>query len=275
MRWIFITLVLLNGAYFGWEFWQQSQHANSTAVAAKTLPPLAGARLQLLTERLPAPSSPAPPPTISQDASAPSATQVQGSPMAASSSPGTQQVASQAETPAASATPSGSPAPGAQAKKLCTVVGPFPDDGDSGKLVQQLASVGVDAVLDSKITKREMQYWVILPPKSSRREALQTLRELQARKIDSYLIASGDLQDAISLGLFTREELAKGVQEKVKEAGYPAEIRTKERTESQFWVRIRPNQPLEKAKKVLQSYDSGDKGPKISNSACEMFAQTQ
>ena len=276
MRWIFITLVLLNGAYFGWEFWQQSQHSNSPAVVAtKTLPPLAGAKLQLLTERLPAPGSPAPPPTISQDTAKPVIPQVQGSSVAAASSAESQKTAPQPETPAANATPLQSPAPTTETEKLCTIVGPFPDDSDSGRLVQQLASVGVDAALDSKITKREMQYWVILPPKNSRREALQALRELQARKIDSYLIASGDLKDAISLGLFTREELAKGVQEKVKEAGYPAEIRTKERTESQFWVRIRPDQPLEKAEKVLQPYDSGDKGPKISNSPCEMFAQTQ
>ena len=253
MRWIFITLLLLNGAYFGWEFWQQSQHAPGVPVqAGQALPALKGQKLELLTERLPAPASPVPPPTIAPEKPAPSPAP-----------------AGRAVAPALAAEPA------KPAKEVCSSVGPFPQEAPAAGLVDALSKAGVESVLDSNVVEKEAQYWVVLPPEDSRRKALQTLRELQARKIDSYLISSGELKNAISLGLFTRDELAKGVQEKIKEAGYPAEIRLKERSESEFWVRIRPGQPVEKAKKVLNSYVSGDSGIKISNSPCEMFALTR
>jgi len=242
MRWIFITLVLLNGAYFGWEFWQQTHHPTIQKADASSVPPLRGEKLELLTERLPAPGSPVPPPTIA--------------PQTAVASPKTGAVQQQDE-------------------KICSSVGPFDSEAKPKRLVKELAGAGVYAILDSRVTDRETQYWVILPPAADRHQALQTLKELQARKIDSYLISTGDMKNAISLGLFTRDELAKGVQEKIKEAGYPAEIRLKERSDTEFWVRIRPGQPVENAKKVLNSYVAGDSGVKISNSPCEMFAQTR
>jgi len=117
------------------------------------------------------------------------------------------------------------------------------------------------------------QYWVMLPPYDTRRRALQTLRELQARKIDSYLVSSGDFKNAISLGLFSREELAKGVQEKIREAGYPAEIRPKDKQNQRLWVLVVAEQPLENTTKSLSSLVSRQSGIKISNTSCEMFAQ--
>ena len=250
MRWIFFTLVLLNGAYFGWEFWQQSHHVPVQGADTSTpLPPVEGKELELLTERLPSPGSSVPPPTIAPEKPA--------SPAPVS------------DTSSASGTSQ------QKAEQLCSSVGPFNEEGKPGQLVEELAAAGVYSVLDSKVTEQETQYWVILPPAGDRHQALQTLKELQARKIDSYLISSGDMKNSISLGLFTREALAKGVQEKIREAGYPAEIRLKERSETEYWVRIRPGQPLENAKKVLNSYVAGDSGVKISNSPCEMFAQTR
>ncbi|MNE68159.1 Sporulation related domain protein [compost metagenome] len=86
----------------------------------------------------------------------------------------------------------------------------------------------------------EVDYWVYLPPLGSRQASLRQLRELQARKIDSYIITQGDLANGISLGIFPREESAKSVIQRLRDAGYEAQFRVLPRSHRRYWVRIAP-----------------------------------
>jgi hypothetical protein len=245
MRWIFVTLILLNLLYFGWGYWKQSGNADTpdTEVVAASSGVEAGQGLVLLTERLPAPGSPAPPPSIS-----PERPKVEPPKM-----------------PVMIKEPD---------RRVCARLGPYPDEKGGGIAVRALREAGLQAAMAEVQEQKSVQYWVVLPAAESRRRALQTLRELQARKIDSYLITSGEMSNAISLGLFSREELARGVQQKIKEAGYPAEIRLKERFEKVFWVQMAADQTFENARKVVDTLVSEQDGIKISTTPCEMFAQS-
>lgn len=245
MRWIFVTLILLNLLYFGWGYWSQSENkdAPDSGVVAESPGVESGQELVLLTERLPAPASPAPPPSISPERS-----KVEPPKM-----------------PVMIKEPD---------RRVCARLGPYPDEKGGLLAVRTLAGAGLQAAMAEVQEQKSVQYWVILPATESRRRALQTLRELQARKIDSYLITSGDMSNAISLGLFSREELARGVQQKIREAGYPAEIRLKERFEKAFWVQMTADQAFENARKVVDTLVSEEDGIKISTTPCEMFAQS-
>lgn len=244
MRWIIVTLVLLNVLYFGWGYWQKhNTQAVPTQPVVESTTKQDGDELVLLTERLPAPTSPAPPPTI-----APERPKIEPP-----------------KLPVSIKEPE---------RKICARVGPFSEEAAVTNALGQLKSAGIESAQAQAQEEVNVQHWVILPPTESRRRALQTLRELQARKIDSYLITSGEMKNAISLGLFTRDELAKGVQEKIREAGYPAEIRRKEKLDKTFWLQMSVSQPFENARKVLDSLVSDKDGIKISNTPCEMFAQS-
>jgi len=244
MRWILVTLVFLNMLYFGWEYWQKhNAQPEPDQAVVETQPVVSGDELVLLTERLPASTSPAPPPSIS-----PERPKVQPP-----------------KPPVTLKEPE---------RKICARIGPYESEGGSTVAVSQLKAAGIDRAQAVPQEVVSVQHWVILPPAESRRRALQTLRELQARKIDSYLITSGEMKNAISLGLFSRDELAKGILEKIREAGYPAEIRRKEKLEKTFWVQMTASQPFENARKVLDSLVSEKDGIKISNTPCEMFAQS-
>ena len=244
MRWIFVTLVLLNLLYFGWGYWQQSQVSPEPLPEASIpIEPQDGQELVLLTERLPSPASPAPPPSIGPD----------------------RPKIEPPKLPAATKEPE---------RRICARLGPYPDEKGGRAAIQALTQSGLKASMAEVQEQKSVQFWVLLPPADSRRRALQTLRELQARKIDSYLISSGELNNAISLGLFSRDELARGVQQKIREAGYPAEIRPKEKFEKVFWVHMAADQAFEKARKVLDDLVSEEDGIKISNTPCEMFAQS-
>lgn len=243
MRWILVSLLLLNFLYFGWSYWHDVQGGGDRKSEQVVFP--AGGKgsddLVLLTERLPAPTSSAPPPSITP------------------------------ERPKAQ--PPQMPRPQAPSLRVCARVGPFENEAARNAILKRLGEAGLKAISEPPEANSVRQYWVLLPPADSRRRALQTLRELQARKVDSYLIASGDMRNAISLGLFSREELARGVQEKIREAGYPAEIQPKDKPETRFWVQVIAEQPFENAGKLLDSLVSDQSGIKISNTSCEMFAQ--
>ncbi len=239
MRLILVTLVFLNALYFGWSYWQHQNTPKEPVVTTTDIQSERGQELVLLTERLPAATSPAPPPTISPEQ--------------------------------ARLVPPTMPAPDA---RICAQLGPYGTAEGGESAVRQLKAVGIEKVMSVPQQTLHTQFWVLLPQAETRRRALQTLRELQARKIDSYLITSGEMKNAISLGLFSRDELAKSVQEKMREVGYPAEIHRKEKLEKAFWVQMSSNQPFEKVREVLNSLVSGQEGIKISNTPCEMFAQS-
>lgn len=267
MRWIFVALILLNGVYLGWEVWRRSV-PQPVEQSAKVIPPIQGQQLVLLTERLPGARSAVPPPSLGTPARAESV-----APAVSASSPAI--AARPSPPPSANAPAPVEPRPAPAKEMLCYSIGPIPSRDTAHAIRQQLQEVAVESRMQDTGTDKAARHWVILPPQPDRQKALQVLRELQTRKIDSFLISTGELNNAISLGLFSREALAAGVRDKVREAGYPAEIRLKEPSESQFWLRLRPGQPVEKIEKLLQPTLADKSGIKISNTACEMFAQAK
>lgn len=242
MRWIVLFLLLVNVAYLGWEMLRPAPMGNPAEV--RNLPPLAGKTLVLLTERLPASTSSAPPPA----------------PVIAKEKSPVHRELDEVVV---------------KKQSMCVSVGPYEDEAPGRAMIKNLAVEGVASELDRIELSKEVQYWVVLPATASRKEAMQSLKNLQAKKIDSYLISSGDLRNAISLGLFSKRQSAQGVLATVQEAGFPAELLEKERIRSEFWVRVRPGQPVENVEKTLETLVVQGGEIKISKAACEMFAQTR
>ena len=118
------------------------------------------------------------------------------------------------------------------------LLGGFADEQVAQKLQQRLVSLDIQSkitVLDSQV---DIEYWVYLAPLASRQASVRQLKEMQARKIDGYLITQGDLTNGISLGMFAREDSAQSVAERLKEAGYEPSIRSIERSQRLYWVAV-------------------------------------
>lgn len=256
MRWIVITLLVLNVAYFGWEFSQREPVLSNKHEVE--LPELKGESLKLLTERLPAAESRKPPPPIPVPS--------QNNPVKVLA-PGLEQQ----KDPLPQVVDS------VEVKKgvMCTTIGPIEKQEVGVNLVKNLKIEGYESVLQALELSREVQYWVLLPPFSTRKEALQSLKELQTKKIDSYLLSSGEMKNAISLGLFKHEQSAKGVLTSMLDSGFKAEMQKKERINNEYWVRILPGQPIENLQETLETLVVSEGSTKISSASCEMFAQTQ
>jgi len=121
----------------------------------------------------------------------------------------------------------------------CVILGPFINRSAASGLVEELSRLNVASSIESMAFPAGEGHWVYLPPAQTRKEALKILSSLQARKIDSYIVPKGENKNAISLGMFSKENLAGDQLVRIKELGFDARLKTVQRTYSEVWVMIK------------------------------------
>ncbi|MBC9252426.1 sporulation protein [Pseudomonas alcaligenes] len=124
--------------------------------------------------------------------------------------------------------------------ETCLFLGSFQSEEAAGQIEQRLVSLDIQADVRGVDATAGLDYWVYLAPLASRQASLRQLKELQARKIDSYIITQGDLANGISLGIFPRSDSAESVMQRLRDAGYEPLLRELPRAQRSFWVRIAP-----------------------------------
>ena len=123
---------------------------------------------------------------------------------------------------------------------VCLYLGSFEEESRARVVEQRLLSLDIQAEVRSVDAAAGVEYWVYLPPLASRQASLRQLRELQARRIDSYIITQGELANGISLGIFPRNDSANSVMQRLRDVGYEPQIRELSRAHRSFWVRVAP-----------------------------------
>lgn len=309
MKWIFWTLLIFCLAFFGYQQWLRMQGEQSAPVVQTYQPPKQEnvPSLKLVTELAPAervavqkpieggfevpPAQPAaapaapvapaaePAPVIAKAVepvkpepvkaeppkAAPVKPEAPAAPTIAQASPPAAPIPApvQAEPAPAAATPP------AVVLNLCPVVGPFRTKDSAEPWRTALAGSHFNAALHEVQLDKNPQHWVLLPAFASRELAQKKVVELLSKKIDAYVISEGDTRNAISLGLFDRIESAQAMQQRIKAAGYPAEIRPKPHKASEWWVKlVQPADPL-KVKEALQPKLVGNDEVRIDPSKCD------
>ncbi len=123
-------------------------------------------------------------------------------------------------------------------KELCEMVGAFKSRENAASFVERLTAIDIKAEVKDLELPAGPGYWVYLEPLPNRKVALRQLAELQAQKIDSYVIPKGERTNGISLGLFSQENLAKTRLKEMKSKGLDAKLETMERTYREIWVML-------------------------------------
>ena len=126
----------------------------------------------------------------------------------------------------------------ALARARCEMVGPFSQDAEAEAFIERLASLDIQSDMRSIKVPAGTGYWVIQGPLKSEKAAYEKLRELQASKIDSFLIPDGELANSISLGFFTNMESAELHQKRLALKKVDSTIVERERTNRQIWVML-------------------------------------
>ncbi|NWL78538.1 sporulation protein [Pseudomonas taiwanensis] len=123
---------------------------------------------------------------------------------------------------------------------VCLFLGGFEREEQAREVEQRLTSLDVRSTVQPVDAAAGTDYWVYLAPLASREASLRQLKELQARKIDSYIVTQGDLVNGISLGIFPRMDSAESVMQRLRDAGYEPFMRELARAHRDYWVRIAP-----------------------------------
>jgi cell division septation protein DedD len=164
--------------------------------------------------------------------------------------------------------------PSSTADETCLFLGSFQGEDAARQIEQRLIALDIEAQVRAVDAAAGLDYWVYLAPLASRQASLRQLKELQARKIDSYIITQGDLANGISLGIFPRSDSAESVIQRLRDAGYEPMLRELPRAQRSFWVRVAPAS-RRLADDVLQQLAADFKDLQHQIMPCESVASAQ
>ncbi len=158
---------------------------------------------------------------------------------------------------------------------VCWQIGPFKEEVSAKQVVARLEALEIKLELNSLVVEGKPDYWVHIPPQVTRRAAIKLLRELQAKRVDSFLITEGDLENGISLGFFTQEERAKRVLEQRLQQGYQAEIRHVPRSHTELWATLDAVESQKFSDALWGKIQEGNQGLERHKNYCHKIASAK
>lgn len=119
----------------------------------------------------------------------------------------------------------------------CFSLGPFSHDNKAKAAQKLLRKWGVEAEYRKSEERVREGFWVLLPPASSRDAAKKTVRDLKLKgEKDFFLVATGQQENAISLGVFAKSESANRRLRQVKEKGFAPVVQTIHLPSKDYWL---------------------------------------
>jgi len=227
MRYIVVTLMLMNVSYFGYHYWRSLEAWPVIATLSNVAPGLPGVeQIRLLKE-------------VQGDAGRDrQLSRVINNPLQQSATESNAGVSGGADL-AASADLAGKAdiGPPASDEAFCQAFGPLNDLFAGQALVEKLKLYDMQTTLKAldKIAGGS-DYRVLLPPAKSPQDAFRKLRELKSSDIDSYVITQGPDELGISLGLFSTLAAAESASADLAADGYATQVREIPRLLREFWV---------------------------------------
>lgn len=111
----------------------------------------------------------------------------------------------------------------AKAAAVCLQWGPL-DDKLLSRVKGGVPQLKLKAGQLSETSKEEAagsgRFWVYYPPLATQAETSTLSSELKGKGFDNYIVKSDDFKGHLSLGLFGKEDAAKGLAARLKAAGY-------------------------------------------------------
>jgi hypothetical protein len=143
-----------------------------------------------------------------------------------------------AEAPNATATPAVD-SPGAGLRADCVSVGPFIDPAHAAAANAQLERLGFTSRRRVSQDEVRIGYWVRVPNLATPADATNALATLQAAGLgDAYVLAGGEPDNTVSVGVYSDPRRAAEVSARVQKAGFTAETSDRLRLLEVLWLDI-------------------------------------
>lgn len=123
----------------------------------------------------------------------------------------------------------------------CAEIGPFQSAARAQEFEEAFGQE-VHFLLEGRQDSGAAEYRVFLPPFENREVAANVMQDLRSAfvrsgyTIDTFIIAQGELQNGIALGLFSNQRNASNVRDQMLALGYEVIVREEPRVVEQFWL---------------------------------------
>ena len=144
-----------------------------------------------------------------------------------------------AESPNATATPAADLSGAGLLAAACVSVGPFIDPAQAAAANAQLERLGFTSRRRVSQDEVRVGYWVRVPNLATPADATNALATLQAAGLgDAYVLAEGEPDNTVSVGVYSDPRRAAEVSARVQKAGFTAETSDRLRRLEVLWLDI-------------------------------------
>jgi len=143
-------------------------------------------------------------------------------------------------------------------KILCVSFGPFAEKGQADELSNWLQEKEIQTKQRGEGGKQDQYFWIYLSASESEDEAMAAIADLKGKGVKDYmLINKGNLQNAISLGLFSTQSAVNKRLNELKNIGYQPIIVPYHQNESIIWVDARVDTKGAGQENILSEFING------------------
>jgi hypothetical protein len=132
---------------------------------------------------------------------------------------------------------------------MCLLLGPLENQEQAEVILQSLGGDNKSSKLVVQKVKKAPSYWVYFNTYAEK-TVDEWLEDFKLKKIDSYVIRSGDLKGALSLGVFENIDLAYRLKKMMKKKGFESKISEINKLDSEFWLLFSAGYAAENKKKI-------------------------
>ncbi len=126
----------------------------------------------------------------------------------------------------------------------CYTIGPLPTLLAQQRGEERLRPFVSELRLRQTSADHDRGWWVYLPA-SNRSDALQLTRQLAEADVeDYYVVAGGDMENSVSVGLYQSIDNARNRQARIRSLGFNAQMEVRREQIPQFWIdyRVEPGE---------------------------------
>jgi len=143
-------------------------------------------------------------------------------------------------------------------KILCVSFGPFAEKEQADELSNWLQGKEIQTKQRGEGGKQDQYFWIYLSPGESEDEVMAAIEDLKGKGVKDYkLIDKGNLQNAISLGLFSTQSAVNNRLNELKNIGYQPIIVPYHKNESIVWVDARVDLKGADRENILSEFING------------------
>lgn len=225
MKWFFVLLLLANLVYLGWEIDRSSKQHRANKQTAIKIPATAN-RLQLVAELDMPPETRKAPVVPDEDYQQVNVTSM----LPIEMNPNTENMMQtffnessmmQLQSEFMQEDRAVRSIDDEPVNTICYTYGPIPEKKESALMSEWLNERGIEYEQRQTTEDGLPKFWVYLSPQASSARAEKTVEELKQKGIrDLHLIRSGDLLNAVSLGLFSTQAAVNRRLNEIKATGY-------------------------------------------------------